>query len=194
MKKVCLYASIILSVIACNQEQKMLDAHKTILKKLPNCLLILVPRHPERFDEVHQLCLRESLETTRRSLHEKSTGAVYLADTMGELMLCYGAADVAFVAGSLEPIGGHNLLEPASLGLPILMGPHTFKIERIFQTFLKADAALCVKDSDSLSAEELRFLTDKNHAKLYADNALAIVKKNQGASEKHFVMIDQLFS
>lgn len=133
------------------EENIVLAAHQKILKTIPDCLLILVPRHPERFDTVHQLCTKNGFTTTRRSLNEEIQGQIYLVDTMGDLLVCYGASDIALVAGSLTPIGGHNLLEPASLSLAILMGPHTFKIEKIFQTFLDANAVERVTDQNDLA-------------------------------------------
>ncbi len=174
------------------EEDQILIAHRQILKILPDCLLILVPRHPERFEEVFKRCEEYSVNTSRRSLNETIDGQVYLVDTMGDLMLCYGAADVAFVAGSLTSIGGHNLLEPASLGLPVLMGPYTFKIEKIFQIFLDADAAFRINNAIELEQKVLYLLEHDQERVEYGNNARKLVKKNQGAAGRHLELIKKL--
>src|SRR5690606_39337435 len=104
------------------EAEVLLDAHRRLLASDPGALLILVPRHPERFGTVHELCLKQGCGTGRRSLNEspESDTQVLLGDTMGELLFLYALADVAFVGGSLVPTGGHNLLEPAALGKPVL--------------------------------------------------------------------------
>jgi 3-deoxy-D-manno-octulosonic-acid transferase len=176
------------------EEDQVLAAHKQILEICPDCLLILVPRHPERFEEVYKLCEAYSMDTSRRSSGESPDGQVYLVDTMGDLMLCYGAADVAFVAGSLTPVGGHNLLEPASLGLPVLMGPYTFKIEKIFQVFLDEGAAFCVNDSNEI-VDKILFLFEHDRERLQiGDKAKNLVRKNQGAAESQLQTIKSLCS
>ena len=174
------------------EEDQVLIAHKQILKTLPDCLLILVPRHPERFEEVFELCEAYSVTTNRRSSDQAIDGQVYLVDTMGDLLMCYGAADVAFVAGSLTSIGGHNFLEPASLGLPILMGPYTFKIEKIFQTFLDAGAAFRVKDSIELEQKVLYFFKDDQERLEAGNKAMKLINENQGAADRHMEIIKKL--
>ncbi len=176
------------------EEDQVLIAHKQILKTLPDCLLILVPRHPERFEEVFKLCEAYFVTTSRRSLNQAIDGQVYLVDTMGDLLLCYGAADVAFVAGSLTSIGGHNLLEPASLGLPVLMGSHTFKIEKIFQAFLDVGAAFRIGDSKELVEKILFFLGNDQERLEAGTKAKMLVNDNQGAAEKHLKIIKNLKS
>ncbi|MCZ7018889.1 3-deoxy-D-manno-octulosonic acid transferase, partial [Salmonella enterica] len=107
--------------------------HRRLLNQYPNALLILVPRHPERFNAVFELCRREGFATVRRSSGEAVNAAtqVMLGDTMGELLFLYALADTAFVGGSLVPNGGHNLLEPAALAKPVLSGPHLFNFLEI---------------------------------------------------------------
>lgn len=168
------------------EEQQVLDAHKEILKTQTDCLLILVPRHPERFETVFELCQRLDFNTARRSQDQQPStdNEVYLVDTMGDLLLCYAAADIAFVAGSLTPIGGHNPLEPASLGLPILMGPHTFKVEKIFQDFLDTNAALRVEDSHALTNRVKKLLSDEKSRRELGENARKLMQEKQGATDK----------
>ena len=174
------------------EEDQVLIAHKQILKTLPDCLLILVPRHPERFEEVFDLCEAYSVSTSRRSLDQTIDGQVYLVDTMGDLLMCYGAADVAFVAGSLTSIGGHNLLEPASLGRPILMGPYTFKIEKIFQIFLDAGAAFRVKDSIDLEQKVFYFFKHDQERLEAGHKGMKLINENQGAADRHMKIIKKL--
>ena len=174
------------------EEEQVLNAHKQILKTLPDCLLILVPRHPERFQEVFELCEAYTMTISRRSLDQDINKQVYLVDTMGDLVKCYGAADVAFVAGSLTSIGGHNLLEPASLGLPVLMGPYTFKIEKIFQSFLDAGAAFCVKDSTELEQKVLYFFEHDQERLETGKKAMKLIKENKGAADRHLELIKRL--
>lgn len=177
------------------EEEKVLSAHQKILKKLPNCLLVLVPRHPERFDQVFDLCNKSEFKTVRRSDDQKNidpTTQIYLVDTMGDLLLCYSAADVAFVAGSLAEIGGHNLLEPASLGSPILMGPHTFKIEKIFQKFLDENAAVRINNENELTEKALYFLQNDRERISMGKRAKDLVEQNQGSAERHLELIKRI--
>ncbi len=176
------------------EEEIILAAHQEILKTIPDSLLILVPRHPERFDNVYQLCIKKSFTTVRRSLNQDIQGHIYLVDTMGDLLICYGASDIALVAGSLTPIGGHNLLEPASLSLPILMGPYTFKIEKIFQTFLDTNAVERVSDQYDIATKIIELFQNKTKRKELGESAKNLVIKNQGAAELHMQIIHKLLS
>ena len=114
------------------EEGMVLDAYQELKNRFPELLLLLVPRHPERFDSVARQCRRAGLGVVRRSADPISvpdTTDVYLGDTMGELALLYAAADVAFVGGSLVPTGGQNILEPCALGIPVVFGPHMFNFQ-----------------------------------------------------------------
>ncbi|MDF4887019.1 glycosyltransferase N-terminal domain-containing protein, partial [Vibrio parahaemolyticus] len=112
------------------EDEQVLDAHRQVLKSLPNALLVLVPRHPERFDDVFTLCQQQGFKTVRRtSTHAVETNTqVYLGDTMGEMLTLMGAADICFMGGSLigDKVGGHNVLEPAMLEKVIITGPSYF--------------------------------------------------------------------
>ncbi len=176
------------------EEEQVLEAHRKILKAIPGALLILVPRHPERFDEVYELCSRSGFSTSRRGLGHLPKGEIYLVDTMGDLLMCYGAADVAFVAGSLMPIGGHNLLEPANFGLPILMGMHTFKIEKIFDTFLNAEAAFRVSGATDLANCVLDLFSDETKRIMVGNRARKLLDKHRGAAQCHFEMVKRLLT
>lgn len=134
------------------EDELLLDVFGQLRKQFANCLLVLVPRHPERFESVAELCRLRGYTTVVRSGHAACTAGtgVYVADTMGELPLLYAAADVAFVGGSLVAHGGHNLLEPAALGIPVVTGPHVFNFNEICDLLVAAGAAVKVADSDEL--------------------------------------------
>ena len=134
------------------EDEIVLAAHRRLLETRPDALLILVPRHPERFAGVHELCRREGFATVRRSGGEPVARAtqVLLGDTMGELLFLYALADIAFVGGSLVPNGGHNLLEPAALGKPVFAGPHLFNFLDIAAQLRDAGALLEVTDAGEL--------------------------------------------
>jgi 3-deoxy-D-manno-octulosonic-acid transferase len=178
------------------EEAMVLDAHQRVLARVPDALLILVPRHPQRFDTVREL-LAKRLEIAAF----RSTGAaitprtrVLLGDTMGELMMFYAAADVAFVAGSLVPIGGHNLLEPASVGLPVLTGPHNFNGEEIAGLLVDAGAARVVMDTQQLADAVLALLDDAQRRKRMGAAGRAVLEANRGALDRLLTLVDPLLA
>ncbi len=124
------------------EDEVLLATHARVRETLPEALLILVPRHPRRFEAVAELCAEHGLACARRSKSETPDAetAVYLGDTMGELRALYGAADLAFVGGSLVPVGGHNLLEPAAMGVPVLTGPELANFEDVAEMLREHDA------------------------------------------------------
>ncbi|YCO03472.1 lipid IV(A) 3-deoxy-D-manno-octulosonic acid transferase [Vibrio sp. VNB-15] len=132
------------------EDEQVLEAHKKVLESQPNALLILVPRHPERFDDVFELCQGQGFETARRTNQEEVTTStqVYLGDTMGEMLVLMGAADICFMGGSLigDKVGGHNVLEPAALGVPTITGPSYFNFKEIV-TNLISHHAISISDT-----------------------------------------------
>jgi 3-deoxy-D-manno-octulosonic-acid transferase len=176
------------------EDEIMLAAHRQLLHRHPDALLILVPRHPERFNAVFELCQREALVTRRRSLNEAVDGAasVLLGDTMGELLFLYALADVAFVGGSLVPNGGHNLLEPAALGKPVLSGPQLFNFLEI-ATQLRAEGALLeVLDAAGLAAAVERLWQQPQIAEQMRRAGAAVMLRNQGALQRLLDALDAL--
>ncbi len=135
------------------EEVKALEAHKSVLRRSPEALLILAPRHPDRSEEVAQLIADSGLSVSQRSLKQRidASTAVYLADTIGEMGLWYRIAPVSFVGGSLEPIGGHNPFEPAALGSAIIHGPHVENFDDIYARLKSGNAALEVEDEATLA-------------------------------------------
>lgn len=168
------------------EDESILAAHRELLASHPQALLILVPRHPERFNSVHDLCQQQGFSTVRRSSGQAvdSATSVLLGDTMGELLFLYALADVAFVGGSLVPNGGHNLLEPAALAKPVLSGPHLFNFLEIATMLRSAGALEEASDAKALAAAVRRLFDQPQLAKVMADAGLNVMKANQGALQR----------
>ena len=168
------------------EDEVVLDAHRRLLANHPDALLILVPRHPERFNSVFELCQREGFATLRRSTGANVDGqtSVLLGDTMGELLFLYALADSAFVGGSLVANGGHNLLEPAALAKPVLSGPHLFNFLDIAAQLREAGALAEVEDAEGLAVEVRRLFELPRDAQRMADAGLAVMRRNQGALQR----------
>ncbi|MDO6825220.1 lipid IV(A) 3-deoxy-D-manno-octulosonic acid transferase [Marinobacter sp. 1_MG-2023] len=167
------------------EDAQLLAAHRQLLKNHPGALLILVPRHPERFESVTDKVGKQAFTLARRSLGEDPSGAdVYLGDTMGELMMLYGASDVAFVGGSLIERGGHNPLEPAGWGIPVISGPHVFNFETIYQRLLDDRGVTMVSDADQLCRRLVVLFSDAGERKASGQRALSVVNKNKGALDR----------
>ncbi|WP_065615483.1 lipid IV(A) 3-deoxy-D-manno-octulosonic acid transferase [Pseudomonas moraviensis] len=168
------------------EDEVLLDAHRRLLSSHPDALLILVPRHPERFNSVFELCQREGFATVRRSTgaNVDAQTSVLLGDTMGELLFLYALADSAFVGGSLVPNGGHNLLEPAALAKPVLSGPHLFNFLDIAAQMREAGALVEVDDAEGLAIEVQRLFELPRDAQRMAEAGLAVMHRNQGALQR----------
>jgi len=165
------------------EEQQVLSAHRQLLQKYPDLLLVLVPRHPERFPSVADMIDKEQLEKVTRTEDrgcDPST-RVFLGDTMGELPLLYAASDIAFVGGSLVPIGGHNMLEPAALGLPVISGPHVYNAQEISDMFIDLGACRIVNDASELVEAVDELLSDQSAAAERGSKGMNIVQRNRGA-------------
>lgn len=178
------------------EDERLLEAHKLLLQEHCDAVLILVPRHPQRFDDVAHLLERQELAFKRRSLDDgfEETDQVLLADTMGELMLMYAASDIAFVAGSLKPVGGHNLLEPASLGKPVLSGIHLFNFADVAESFDQHKALIRCSDPADIFAQLRTLIELPDVRKEFGEKALHVVKSNRGALDRQFALIQQALS
>lgn len=174
------------------EEELILNASRTIRARIPDLLVIIVPRHPERFDRVSALSQRSGFNTLRRSEHRpcRSDIDVLVVDTMGELPLFYSCCDVAFVGGSLVPVGGHNILEPAALGRAIVTGPHVFNFSQITQQFISADAAIMVDSTQMLADTVSELLANPQQRKQMGDHALKLIASSQGASSRLINLIN----
>jgi 3-deoxy-D-manno-octulosonic-acid transferase len=176
------------------EEQILLDAQRRLVRLHPSALLVLVPRHPPRFAEVAAWLARSGTEFVSVSQHVpcKADSSVLLVDTLGELLDFYAAGDVAFVGGSLVDVGGHNLLEPAALGLPILSGPFYFNSKEIAALLIAREALVIVRDAAELAAQLARWLAAPAERERAGQRARACVEENRGALEKLLRLIDPL--
>ncbi|MGH8298452.1 MAG: lipid IV(A) 3-deoxy-D-manno-octulosonic acid transferase [Steroidobacteraceae bacterium] len=179
------------------EEEAVLEAHRRVGCVHPAALLVLAPRHPNRFSEVTGWLERQGVAFTRRSASPSSEGAtgtsnVLLLDTLGELLHFYAAADVAFVGGSLAPIGGHNLLEPAALGLPVLTGPNNSNGEDVARLLLDCGAAEIVRNGAELGSRVTELLSDEALRTQMGQRGRAAVERNRGALEKLMRLIAPL--
>ncbi|WP_061007857.1 lipid IV(A) 3-deoxy-D-manno-octulosonic acid transferase [Vibrio sp. CUB2] len=139
------------------EDEQVLEAHKKILEPHPTALLILVPRHPERFDNVFEQCQKLGFDAARRTSQTEVTEStqVYLGDTMGEMLVLMGAADICFMGGSLvgDKVGGHNVLEPIALGLPVINGPSYFNFKDIVEEFRSLNKIHVIENSSVLAEQ-----------------------------------------
>ncbi|OOW16921.1 3-deoxy-D-manno-octulosonic acid transferase [Acinetobacter sp. MF4640] len=175
------------------EEQKLLNALKPYLDAQSELLCIVVPRHPERFDEVFAVAQSLNLNTTRRSTGQRieAETQVYLADSMGEMWLWYALSNACFVGGSLnEPGGGHNILEPIALHVPTVLGKNYFNFQTIVDEFVQADAVKVVEDAEQAAAVLMTLLEDAEQANTLNQAAQKIMQLNTGSLKKHIQVID----
>lgn len=179
------------------EDEIILDAFSGVrqhmAEKAKQLLLILVPRHPERFERVGQLCDARGFKTLRRSRDYISADMdILLGDTMGELMLLFGASDIAFVGGSLVPNGGHNFIEPAAWGLPLLSGEHLFNFAEVSSLLIAADALVVAHSGAELKDNLHDLLRNPELRKRKGENALRVAVENRGALDKTLTIIKSL--
>lgn len=173
------------------EEEQVLGAHKLVLEQLPDTLLVIVPRHPERFDKVAGLVKRSGLELARRSANEAISAdtQVYLGDTMGELPVLLGASDAAFFGGSLVPTGGHNMLEAAAQGVPVCFGPHVFNFSAISALLIQEHAAMQVIDAEGLGRLMADWLSDASKRSAFGEQGRDVVAANGGALDRLIALL-----
>jgi 3-deoxy-D-manno-octulosonic-acid transferase len=171
-------------------EEQVLTAFHSLRETLPNLLLVLVPRHPERFDRVVEMsitwCQQRGWQCMRSSNHQEADEltAIIVGDTLGELRMFYAAADIAFVGGSLVPVGGHNILEPAVAGLPVICGPHMHNFTEAADMLLTGKAMIQVEDAHQLAEAVLRFAQDPRQRLASGQRGQEIVASNRGALQR----------
>jgi len=187
-----------------DEETLMIRAHQQLLKTQPNALLIIVPRHADRFQEVADLLnsfhTQQGLTWQRRS-HSPSAHAplianlpdtstqTYLADTMGELMFWFSVSNVAFIGGSLVNFGGHNILEPAALGKPVLSGPYYQNLSSLYQSFIKDEGLQVCQSVEELGAMLTHFAQNPDSQATWGNQALRALKKQTGSLERHYALL-----
>ncbi|MBI2413703.1 MAG: 3-deoxy-D-manno-octulosonic acid transferase [Deltaproteobacteria bacterium] len=171
------------------EEEKVIAAFKAVLREHANARLIIAPRHPERFAEVETLLKRSGLEFTRRS--RGGNAKIVLLDTIGELMLVYSFSTIAFVGGSLVPgIGGHNLLEPAYYGKPVLWGPHLTTYASMAELLEGNGGGFTLRDENDFAESAKRLLSDKVIRERAGAAAQKVVEANKGAARKSVEAIE----
>jgi 3-deoxy-D-manno-octulosonic-acid transferase len=175
------------------EDEIFLLVHKRLLDKIPNALLFLVPRHPERFDSVAQKIKKENLTMARRSTKEPITPEtqVYLGDTLGELILLYQASDVVFIGGSLADIGGHNPIEAAALSKPLLIGPYYYNFEEEVLNLNEAKGLEIISENENISQRLTELLLSPDQAKAMGKQAFNFIESNHGAIDKTIKYIDE---
>jgi 3-deoxy-D-manno-octulosonic-acid transferase len=178
------------------EEDVVLDAHTVLERAVRGALLVLVPRHPQRFEGVAALLERRGLVFDRRGRSEtvRPEAQVLLLDTMGELTAFYAASDTAFVGGSLVPVGGHNLLEPAALGVPVITGPHTQNGPEIARLLIDAGGALEVADGAALADAAARLLADPALRERMGESARRFVEAHRGSLVRLLALIEPLLA
>ena len=176
------------------EDELILQAHAAVRRQIGDALLVLVPRHPERFDRVAQLVAEQGFSLVRRSEQHPcdEETAVFLGDSMGELTLFMGAADLAFIGGSLVPHGGHNILEAAAQGVAVVFGPHMFNFSEISELFLTREAAVQVDSVEALAAQVISWLSDASERSRVGEAGRTLVDNNRGALERVMRLVDRL--
>ncbi|MCH7308106.1 3-deoxy-D-manno-octulosonic acid transferase [Acinetobacter sp. NIPH 1852] len=175
------------------EEEILLKQLQPHLNSNPNLLCIVVPRHPERFDEVYKVCQNLNLNTQRRSLGQRieANTQVFLADSMGEMWLWYAMSQACFVGGSLnEPGGGHNILEPMVLNVPTVIGPRYFNFQSIVDEFVIARGILVGENAEQVTAQLLGCLDDSKQRQQLIEQAQVVLQRNQGSLQQHIQLLD----
>ncbi|KEI34694.1 3-deoxy-D-manno-octulosonic-acid transferase [Francisella sp. W12-1067] len=174
------------------EEEIILKAHLEILKLKPECLLIIVPRHKERFSKVEKLIAKHKLSFQKRSASKDSIQKqtqVYLGDTMGELIHLYHVSDITFVGGSLNNTGGHNLLEPAALAKPIISGSSLFNFSQISKDLIKNDALIIINSPDELANKVIELFDNTQILNTMSKNSYYTFKAHSNVLEKQYNLI-----
>ncbi len=173
------------------EDEPVLRAHLDVLRRLPHALLLIAPRHPERFRSVLALAQELGLACRVRTEHAqpRHDTQCFVIDTMGELLAYFAASDVAFVAGSLAPIGGHNVLEPAVLGKPVVVGPNTFNFGEVTELLIDAGAAVRVGNGAELAPAIQDLLVDHGARARMSRAALEVVIRERGAVARTMTLV-----
>ncbi|HVT32959.1 MAG TPA: lipid IV(A) 3-deoxy-D-manno-octulosonic acid transferase [Rhodanobacteraceae bacterium] len=176
------------------EELAVLKAHAAVLRRFPDAMLLVAPRHPERFKALATACKAFGFRTATRSEEGTADRAkqCFVIDSMGELLRFYAAADVAFVGGSLVEVGGHNLLEPAALARPVIVGPHTFNFAEVTEDLIKAGAVMRIPDADALGPAVVRLLSRDIERRTMGEAAHRVMERERGAVERTMAIVEKV--
>jgi len=177
-----------------DEEAIFLEIYKEIKPKIPELLLVIVPRHPERFPDVKKLCEQFQLAVVMRTMESRVylETDVYLVDTMGELKMLYAASDVAFVGGSMVSRGGHNILEAAAVGVPVMFGPYMHNFKEIARGVLSQDAAIQCQNKNDVVNAILALYEQPAYRAALSEKGMEFVRQNQGAIGRICAILDQV--
>lgn len=176
------------------EEAQIIKSYLKYQGSINNALLVIIPRHPERFDEVYKLANKHKLGITRRSSNNPSPeNTILLGDSMGEMMSYFDVSDIVFVGGSLSNTGGQNMLEPAALSKPIIFGPSVFNFAEISSSLLSIGGAVQVQNSDELFETVIRLLENKKERQELGKNAYQFLLDQQGATDRIQEQLRDLF-
>ena len=176
------------------EELPVLKAHAEVLRRFPDALLLVAPRHPERFKPLASACRAFGFRTATRSEEGGADPSCqcFVVDSMGELIEFYAAADVAFVGGSLVPVGGHNLLEPAALARPVVVGPQTFNFAEVTEDLIVAGAVRRIEDADELGPAVVRLLSRDVERRSMGEAARAVMERERGAVDRTMAIVEDV--
>lgn len=166
------------------EEAALLYVFRRLREKFPELVLIIAPRHPERFDEVAGLVNTAGYDCQRRTRLKGPIKDVLLLDTIGELRSFYAICDIAFVGGSLVKVGGHNLLEPAAMKKPVIFSRYMFNFKEISEALISAGGGILVKDKQELYVQADKLLSDKNYSQRVGSRAFTVIEANSGAAKR----------
>lgn len=179
-----------------SEDEKVLAAFRQVLAANPQALLVLVPRHPERFDTVSALAEKAGFRVARRSRDNlpSANDQVFIGDSMGEMHYYFGLSDLAFVGGSLVNTGCQNIIEPAAMGLPVVTGPSRFNFQAVSEALVAAGGQLIVADPDELATTVTMLLSDAARRRAMGEAARQTVQANQGATARNLAIINRLLA
>ncbi|MFA0056793.1 lipid IV(A) 3-deoxy-D-manno-octulosonic acid transferase [Vibrio echinoideorum] len=176
------------------EDEQVLKAHEKVLESHPNALLILVPRHPERFDSVFELSNNANFNSVRRTSNHTITAEtqVYLGDTMGEMLILMRAADVCFMGGSLlgDKVGGHNVLEPIALEVPVIIGPSYFNFKSIVDELIQVQGITIIRYKSEIAKSVSSYFKKNEDFQGCINNSLSVISHNIGALSKTISILD----
>lgn len=175
-----------------DEESQILAHFRRLQKAIPNVILLIAPRHPERFQAVYQLCSGQGFSTGLRSVSDtlSDNNEIVVLDSLGELLGLFQISDYAFVGGSLVPVGGHNVLEPIAMNIPVLSGNQVHNFKTICRDLEDANAIILVNQADELIDAIIKLHTDNEFKQQMVKNATRVLESNKGSVEKHLQKIE----